>query len=148
MTLQAIIEHYGYVAIGIGTFAEGETILVLGGFAAHRGFLELPWVIVSAFIGSLAGDQLFFFLGRFRGQAILAKHPVWQIRAAHAQRLLDRYRIPVILGFRFMYGLRTVTPFVLGMGRVPTIEFVVLNVIAALVWAAAVATAGYLFGGA
>ena len=64
MTLQSLIDTYGYLAILVGTFFEGETILVLGGFAAYRGYLHLPWVIIAAFVGSLCGDQLFFFLGR------------------------------------------------------------------------------------
>ena len=62
--IQTLIQNYGYWAVFVGTFIEGETILLLGGFAAHRGYLALPWVIVAAFFGSLCGDQLFFFLGR------------------------------------------------------------------------------------
>jgi membrane protein DedA with SNARE-associated domain len=60
MDLQSIIENYGYAAILIGTFLEGETILVLAGLAAHQGYLALTWVILAAFLGSLSGDQLFF----------------------------------------------------------------------------------------
>ena len=60
MDLQSIIENYGYAAILIGTFLEGETILVLAGLAAHQGYLVLSWVILAAFVGSLCGDQLFF----------------------------------------------------------------------------------------
>jgi membrane protein DedA with SNARE-associated domain len=48
----------------VGAFFEGETIVVLGGFAAHRGDLVLPGVIAGAFAGSLAGDQFAYFLGR------------------------------------------------------------------------------------
>ena len=63
MDLQNIIENYGYAAILIGTFLEGETILVLAGLAAHQGSLVLTWVIIAAFAGSLCGDQLFFIWG-------------------------------------------------------------------------------------
>ena len=67
MSLEELVANYGYLAIVIGTFLEGETILVLGGFAAHRGFLELPWVMLCAFLGSMAGDQTFFYIGRRNG---------------------------------------------------------------------------------
>jgi len=60
MNLQSIIENYGNAAILIGTFLEGETILVLAGLAAHQGYLLLSGVIFAAFLGSLCGDQLFF----------------------------------------------------------------------------------------
>lgn len=63
MTLDQLIDTYGYWAILVGTLLEGETILLLGGFAAYQGYLALPWVILAAFIGAFCGDQLFFFLG-------------------------------------------------------------------------------------
>jgi len=148
MTLESVIDTYGYGAVPIGTYLEGETILVLGGFAAHRGYLVLPWVIVAAFFGSLCGDQFFFFLGRKHSQAVLAKRPAWKARADKANRLLERFRTPFILIFRFLYGLRSVSPFVIGMSSVPVSQFILLNAIGALVWAGVVGTGGYLFGSA
>jgi len=148
MTLESVIDTYGYVAVLIGTFLEGETILVLGGFAAHRGYLALSGVIFAAFIGSLCGDQFFFFLGRKHSQAVLARRPAWKARADKANRLLERFRTPFILIFRFLYGLRTVCPFVIGMSSVPVSQFILLNAIGALVWAVVVGTGGYLFGSA
>ena len=148
MMLESLIDTYGYLAILVGTFLEGETILVLGGFAAHRGYLHLPWVMAAAFIGSLCGDLLFFFLGRWHSEKVLEKRPSWRVRVERAQRLVDRFRTPLILVFRFMYGFRTVAPFVIGMSPVPTTQFVFLNVVGALVWAIAVGAGGYLFGNA
>ncbi len=39
------ITDYGYWALFIGCLAEGETITLLGGIAAHEGLLHWPWVI-------------------------------------------------------------------------------------------------------
>ena len=146
MDLQSIIENYGYAAILVGTFLEGETILVLAGLAAHQGYLALPGVILAAFLGSLGGDQLFFYLGRKHCQAVLAWRPTWTQKAEKVNRMISRFQSPLIIGFRFLYGLRTVTPFVLGMSTVSLTKFVVLNAAGALIWAAAVASGGYLFG--
>jgi membrane protein DedA with SNARE-associated domain len=146
MPLKTLIETYGYLAILGGTFLEGETILILGGFAAHRGYLLLWGVLAAAFAGSLCGDQLFFFLGRRHSRWLLEHRPNWKPRMEKAQRLLDRYQTPMILSFRFLYGLRTVSPFVIGMSSVPTAKFIVLNAIGALVWAVVIGTGGYVFG--
>ena len=146
--LESLIDTYGYWAVLVGTFFEGETVLLLGSFAASRGYLVLRWVIVVAFFGTLFADQLFFFLGRRYSEPILARRPSWKSRSAKAQKLLERFRTPLILAFRFMYGIRTVTPFAIGMSRVPTGEFVLLNIIGASVWAIIVGTGGYLFGNA
>jgi len=146
MDLQSIVENYGYAAILVGTFLEGETILVLAGLAAHQGYLILTWVILAAFLGSLGGDQLFFYLGRKHSQAVLSRRPAWKAKAEKIHKMMNRFETPMILSFRFLYGLRTVTPFVIGMSPVSVKKFVVLNAVGALVWAAAVASGGYLFG--
>ncbi|MDX1811386.1 MAG: DedA family protein [Gammaproteobacteria bacterium] len=146
MSLEELVSSYGYMAVGVGTFLEGETILILGGFTAHRGYLELPWVIVSAFMGTLFGDQLYYYLGRIKGKSLLQKRPTWEARSTKVLDLLHKHQILLILGFRFLYGLRTVTPFLIGMSKVSPIRFLLLNMLGAAMWAIVIGTLGYLFG--
>jgi membrane protein DedA with SNARE-associated domain len=146
--IESLVSRYGYLAILVGTFLEGETILVLGGLAAHRGLLWLPGVIACAFVGSLASDQLFFFIGRRHGARFLARRPRLQAGAARGRALVERHGTLLILSFRFLYGLRNVTPLVLGMSRVPVWRFALLNVIGAAAWAVAVAALGWFVGSA
>ncbi|MCR4333196.1 MAG: DedA family protein [Sulfuricaulis sp.] len=145
-TLTELIKNYGYLAILIGTFLEGETILILGGFAAHMGFLELPWVIASAIVGSFSGDQLYFYIGRHYGPKIIAKRLSWQEGAAKVYRHLHRHKNLLILSFRFFYGFRNVTPFAVGAAHISRSRFFALNLIGAIVWAISFSYAGYLFG--
>jgi len=140
------VEHYGYAVLVAGTFFEGETILVLGGLAAKLGYLHLPGVIAAGFAGTLMGDQLYFQLGRRHGPGILARLPRWRAPADRAFALVERHPDLVIVAFRFLYGLRTVTPFVLGMSQVPAWRYTLLNAAGGLTWATAVAGAGYLVG--
>jgi membrane protein DedA with SNARE-associated domain len=144
--LETLLKTYGYWAVLIGTFAEGETVLVLGAFAAQRGYLALPWVILAAFIGTLIGDQLFFYLGRTHSQWVLARRPSWKARIDRAHQLMERFRTLIILGFRFMYGLRTIIPFLIGMTSVPTRKFIIWDVIACFVWAVVIGAGGFFFG--
>ena len=146
MSIEQLIESFGYLALFVGTFLEGETVLVLAGFAAQRGHLALPWVMVVAFAGSLLGDQLFFLLGRWKGKAFLDRRVSWRPRVEQANRLLERHHTWILLGFRFLYGLRSVIPFVIGTTRIRTGRFIVLNVIGGIVWAVVVGWLGYLFG--
>ena len=148
MDLASLLRSYGYVAVLLGTALEGETILVLAGFAAHRGYLQLPWVILFAFLGSLAGDQTFFVIGRRKGRPFVERHPLWNARIQRAEELLGRYQMPVILGFRFLYGLRNVIPFAIGLSQISFRKFLFLNAAGALLWATIVGSGGYLFGSA
>ena len=146
MSFEYILSTYGYIALLIGTFLEGETILVAAGFLAHRGYLELPWVIFFAVMGAVAGDQLYFFLGRAKGMDFIESRPRWQTKSARVFALLQTHQISVIIGFRFLYGIRTVTPFIIGASGINPIRFIILESIGAGVWAIAVGTLGYLFG--
>jgi len=146
MSFESLIEHYGYAAILVGTFFEGETILVIAGFLAHHGYFRLDFVIAAAFAGSLLGDQLYFHVGRWKGRNFMASRPYLARHSQKVERLLHRNRVWLILGFRFIYGLRTVTPLMLGASGVPAGLFFVLNVVSALAWAVAIGFAGYYFG--
>jgi membrane protein DedA with SNARE-associated domain len=145
LTIDHLISQYGYIALIIGTFFEGETILIAGGFAAHLGHLRLPWVMLAAFAGSLAGDQFYFYLGRLKGRAFLERRPRWKAKADRVTELVDRYRTPLMLGFRFMPGFRTVTPFTIGLTGVGKGRFLILNAIGGLFWAVTVSLIGYFF---
>ena len=144
--LESLLSTYGYPILIIGTFLEGETVLILGGLSAHLGYLSLGWVIACGFIGTLLGDQLYFILGRRHGRTWLARHPAWQARVENVISKLDRHPNLLILSFRFFYGLRTVTPFTIGMSRVSYLRFTLLNMTGAGVWATCIGLAGYYFG--
>lgn len=144
--LESLLTTYGYPILIIGTFLEGETILVLGGIAAHLGYLSLEWVVVCGFCGTLCGDQLYFFLGRRHGKDFLALHPAWQPRAHRVLRNLEHHQNLLMLGFRFLYGLRTVTPFAIGMSGISYLRFSLLNLLGAAIWATCIALLGYYFG--
>jgi len=146
-SLESVIQNYGYGALFLGTLVEGETILILAGIMAHLGLMKLPMVILVAFAGSLLGDQLYFLLGRRKGTALLDKHPVWKWRSENVYRAVRRYRNWIMIGFRFVYGMRTITPLVLGMDRtIPARRFILLNAVGAALWSVVVAAGGYFFG--
>ncbi len=146
MFSEQLIDQYGYLAILIGSFLEGETILVLGGIAAEMGHLELHWVIFAAFIGTLCGDQLYFLLGRRYGRQRLLNSPRWHGKAERLDALMQRWGVLLILVFRFMYGVRTFAVLVFGMSGIGLLKFAALNALGALLWASVIGTLGYLFG--
>lgn len=146
-TFESIIRDYGYWALLIGTFFEGETILIIAGLSAHLGLLQLPYVMLIAFIGSFTGDQSYYFIGYFKGRDLLQKHLKWKRRVERVNKYIERYHNFVMLGFRFVYGMRIATPFVMGMSKnIKTTRFFILNAIGAIIWSVSVSAGGYFFG--
>jgi membrane protein DedA with SNARE-associated domain len=145
---QFISDHvfWAYVAVFVLTCLEGETIMVLAGIAAKQGLLELPWVIVLGFAGSLTGDQTIFFISRKWGKRILARFPWLYLRMEKVGRMLERHGTWYLVSFRFFYGLRNPTPFVVGLSTIPTRKFVFLNVTGAIIWAITLGLMGFLLG--
>jgi len=141
-----LLAQYGYLAVFVGSLLEGETVLILAGFAAHQGYLSFPTVVGVAFCGGTLGDQSLFFLGRRYGQALFRRYPALGKRAEPVKNLIHRYHAGLIFGIRFMYGLRIVGPIAIGMSDVLAWRFVWINMLGASVWAPLIAGAGYLFG--
>ena len=146
MDLGALIETHGYWVLALGCLLEGETILVLAGLAAERGYLHPFGVVVVASITAFIGDQILFWLGRWRGPAILARWPSLGAKAVRVHDLIHRYHWPVILGMRFAYGLRVPGPVLIGTSQIPALRFAVINAFGAVLWAFVVGGLGFLSG--
>ncbi len=146
MAIEALIAQYGYIALLVGTFAEGETVLALAGYAAHRGYLDLIWVVVVAWAGGFLGDQLYFWLGRRHAPWVFRRIPSLGHRVLRVEDYLRRFEAWVIVGIRFMYGLRIAGPIVIGMSRVSGLKFVTLNFLGAGLWSVLFSGGGYLLG--
>jgi membrane protein DedA with SNARE-associated domain len=143
-----LVMKYGYAAVVGGALLEGESVLVLAGLAAHRGYLELPWLVLLGAAAGMLGDIIYFAIGRRFGPSLLKRFPRFAPSAARAQALIRRFPRAAVLAVRFLYGLRTVGPAVIGSGQMAWGRFLLLNAIGALVWSATWVGAGYLLGGA
>ncbi|EDW2527585.1 DedA family protein [Salmonella enterica subsp. salamae] len=146
MDINTLITHYGYAALVIGSMAEGETVTLLGGVAAHQGLLKFPLVAAAVALGGMMGDQLLYLLGRCYGGKILRRFPRYHTKIRHAQKMIQRHPYLFVIGTRFMYGFRVVGPPLIGASRLPPKIFLPLNIVGALVWALLFTTLGYLGG--
>ena len=143
MSLAALLEHYGYLAVFVGTFVEGESMLLLGGYAAHRGYLSLPWVVAAAYLAAVASDQLYFLLGRRFGHQLLARGERLQSKVAIALKIIERHGTLAVFAMRFLWGFRIALPVAIGMSSMPARRYLALNFVAGGIWSAAVGFLGY-----
>ncbi len=140
------ILQYGAWAVAIGTFFEGETIVVAAGAMAHKGLLNFWEIVFAAFAGSTLGDMTWFLGGRYFGRPLLDRNEKWRKRSERIQAFTKRFGVGFILVFRFMYGIRTVTPAVLGATHYPVARYMILNAISAAIWAFCFTSIGWGVG--
>jgi len=144
--LLAWVIEYGYLAAFVGVLLEGETVLVLAGMAAHRGYLDVSILFLVGTAGAMLTDHFFFTLGRLFGSSLLARFPWLAPSIGRAQSLLARFACTAVLAMRFLYGTRTVGPALLGTGTLPWTRFTVLDAVAACLWCGCWLAAGYILG--
>jgi membrane protein DedA with SNARE-associated domain len=148
LSIEQLVQQYGYVIILAGSMVEGQPVMLFGGFAAHRGELQLvPWVILAGAAGNFLSLQAWFLAGRRFGRPMVERRPHWSARIEKVQDRLARYDAMLVIGIRFVPGFSNVGMVAIGMSELGAPRFTLLNGLGALLWATALAVAGYLLGG-
>lgn len=145
--LLELLKTWGYIVVLLGSMVEGESIILTACVAAYFGYMSMPKIVVIAFLGTLIADQSLYFIGRRYGHRILNRYPKLKTPAHRAFTLLHRWDFWFILSFRFIYGIRTISPIIIGTAGIPPRRFIPLNFLAAVIWTAASCSLGYVLGG-
>jgi membrane protein DedA with SNARE-associated domain len=142
---ESFIKLYGYYAVFVFACIEGEIAVLTAGFLCSRGLMSLKFVMLFAFLGTLITEQCLFFVGRIYGVKLLEKYPKLAKKSRKVIEFLKKYDAAFIFGSRFIYGIRNISPIIIGTAQITPLKFSTLNIPAALVWSVTVAGAGYVF---
>lgn len=145
------LQQYGaiavYLTVFVGSFVEGESVILLGCALAYKyEQISLPMLMLLAFLGSLGADQILFFVGRHYGPRLIETRESLKAASERVFYHLHKHRTLFILSFRFIYGIRVASSIIIGAAGVPVRTFAILNVIAAAIWSVLSCSAGYLIG--
>jgi membrane protein DedA with SNARE-associated domain len=144
--MEAFIDKFGYFAIVVGTFLEGEAILLFGGIFAVMGYLHPIGVIIAAFLGALAGDVASYLLGALKPRRFLRAIGIVRRHEARARKFFQKHGPASMLFGHFFYGMRIAGGFVCGLVGMPMRKFLLWAAIGCSIWAVLVGSAGYLLG--
>ena len=117
-----LMMDWGYLTVAIAVLVEGEIFLIMVGIATATTLFSYPLVIIAATIGAIVHDNGVFIFSKIAGKKFMDKKPHWRKRADKSLRLIDKYDFLAILSIRFLYGLRTITIFIVGLGKVSKIK--------------------------
>ncbi|MFV0443565.1 MAG: DedA family protein [Planctomycetaceae bacterium] len=129
-------------------FLPGDSLLFAAGAFAAQGALSLPVLLVLLVIAAILGDSVNYSIGQFFGNRLLSmKRQI--IKPAHLDRtrqFFEDYGAKTIVIARFVPIVRTLAPFVAGLGTMKYRKFMTYNVVGALLWVVICTTAGYFVG--
>ena len=135
-----------YLGIFIGVFLEGELVMLTSIIASRSGNLNLWIVILVGVLSTIFSDMFYFFIGRNRGKAWLLKNRRFIPKAKHVNRKIEKYPVLIFVIYRFLYGLRMITPLLIGLSKTKTRKFFIYCIFSTLLWAAVYSVPGYFFG--
>lgn len=143
MILENLIQTWGLPALFAGGVFEGDTVAMLGGALAHRGHLGFWAAAGTVGAGAALADQLWFHLARAHRERAFIRRIAARPAAMRVMALVARRPVLAIVGFRFVWGMRTIGPVALGVSEVPGGLYVALNLMSVAVWAVLMTGLGY-----
>lgn len=146
-SLEDFISQYGYVAIFILTFFEGESVLIAAGFLAFYGYLDLVIVILVATAASYVGHGTFFLIALCKREAFLSVIQRFiKVNLLRLEALVARFGTLSIFICQWLYGFRLLSAAVLGLSRMGASKYFTFQLISCLLWATICTLGGYFFG--
>jgi membrane-associated protein len=151
------ITNYGYFGIFIIIFLEsglffalpGDSLLFTAGLLATVFGFNLPLLIIiiclATFLGGLAGYEIGTYLEKLRKFSFF-RLILKQEHIDKAHRFFAKYGKFAIICSRFVPIIRTFTPIVAGIARVPYRFFIKYNLISSILWSTLITLVGYFLG--
>jgi membrane protein DedA with SNARE-associated domain len=144
--LEALIARYGLAAILLGSAVEGDLTLILAGVAAHLGFFSFPLAMAAGVTGSFVGDLAWYALGRVRGPRFRAGGFYRRV-GPRIERLASRLGPAELIASRFVYGTKAASIVFWGLHGMPTLRFVLVDLVGCLLGSFVFTGLGYLVSG-
>src|SRR5207245_10130862 len=144
LDVRALIQWRGIVGITtivfvepglfFGFFLPGDSLLVTAGILAAAGLLDIRWLIVSACVAAIIGDQTGYFIGRRAGQALVHRYEKFRVHLERAHNFYETYGNKTIVLARFVPIVRTFVPAVSGAVGMYYQRFVTFHIHRCRVW--------------
>ncbi len=141
------------LAAGFGLPLPEDVPLVMGGVLVYRGQANLGAMIAVGYFGIILGDSVMFMLGRRFGTAVgshggprIFARIVTPVARARVEGMFKKHGEKIVMGARFLPGIRTVTYFTAGSVGMRYSHFLTYDSIAALASAPLFVLLGYYFG--
>jgi len=144
--IETYLQTWGYLASFIGTFLEGEILLLSAIVASKMGFMNIYWTLIALFGGAYTRDWLIFLVARKKGKQLLNYRPKLKSKFDRVTHYLEKYPIFLLIFARMFYGFTTVIILLYGgSSNISMKKFGLLSALGNLVWLGIYGILAYFF---
>jgi membrane-associated protein len=157
--LPALIKWAGYFGMTgivfaetgllVGFFLPGDSLLVTAGLVAARGLLDVYLLGFLLNIAAILGNSCGYWFGRSTGPRIFTREDSLLFNKKHlfsAQEFYAKHGRKTIVLAQFMPIIRTFSPIVAGVGRMPYRQFLIISIVGTILWVWSMLFTGYFLG--
>jgi membrane protein DedA with SNARE-associated domain len=142
--VQLFLIRYGLLAAFLAAGVEADAVPILTGVAAHHGYFNSFLGVMAASAGALAGDCVWFYVGRSRSTAIHSSSVYNQV-GSRVERLIRRLGIWQIPASHVIYGTRVATMILAGACGLSLGTFFLIDSLGCLCLTSLLFTLGFEF---
>jgi len=132
--MQTLFETCGYIATFLGTFIEGEILLLTSVISAKMGYFNYFGGLVAAFFGAYIKDWIKFLIVKKQGTKLLTKKPDLKTKLDNASSWFEKRPYLYLSFYRLMYGFSTVVLMLSGLKDISYSRFAIHSAISIALW--------------
>jgi membrane-associated protein len=160
--LNMFVQNYGvwtYLILFLIIFAEtglvimpflpGDSMLFAVGALAAESSLDIFWLMLLLSVAGIIGDSVNYAIGKYFSDRVINKTLGKFIKKEHLDKthsFYEKYGGKTIIIARFVPIVRTLAPFVAGIGKMSYLKFAFYNILGGILWVSSLVLAGYYFG--
>ncbi len=144
--MQDVLLEWGYVILAWWSFGGGMLGLMTAGVLASSGEFNIYLVVAIAFVFNFLGDCFLFYLARTNQEYATKALEKYKAQIDFANTMMDKYGVVAIFVQKYLYGIKTLIPILIGLSKYDDKSFVVYNLFASFLWAVVVGSVAYMLG--
>ena len=136
---------YGYLILALYSFGGGMVALAGAGILSALGKMDITLSIIVATTANFIGDTVLFWLAQTNKKDVLKYLKKHRRKIAWTTLLMRKYGWLSVFLQKYIYGVKTLVPIMMGLSRYDFKRFVVLNFFASILWGLVVGLGSYYF---
>ncbi|MDE6886152.1 MAG: DedA family protein [Helicobacteraceae bacterium] len=135
-----------FYSLGGGFIALLAASILSSGVVESLNSLNIFISIFVAGIANFIGSSALCYISRFQKNEIMKYLIKHRRKIALAHIWVKKYDFWIIFIHKYLYGIKTIIPLVIGFSKYSFKKFIIYNFISSIIWAVVIGTISYLMG--